>query len=99
MMRVAIHNPHSEVTEADSAYCLRRVGLALRRFEQPIKGVIVRLKDENGPRGGGDKHRVLVVAISGGGGRGLCSADSGIRGAVHVARRRAESKRGPRLGR
>ncbi|OLD45760.1 MAG: hypothetical protein AUI48_11445 [Chloroflexi bacterium 13_1_40CM_2_68_14] len=98
-MRVAIHNPHSEVTEADSAYCLRRVGLALRRFEQRIKGVIVRLKDENGPRGGVDKHCLLVIAIAGVGELVIDSAHSEIRAAIDVASSRAKQSVARRLGR
>jgi putative sigma-54 modulation protein len=98
-MRVAIRNRDSGVTEADSAYCLRRVRLALRRFEQRIERVIARLKDENGPRGGVDKHCQLVIAIPGVGELVIDSAHSEIRAAIDVASGRAKQSVARHLGR
>lgn len=41
----------------------RRLHFALRRFEDQIRTVTVRLQDENGPRGGVDTRCVITVDL------------------------------------
>jgi len=55
-----------ELTREDRAYIKRRVEAKVRKFEEAVDEVDVRLADVNGPKGGVDKvckARVLVPGL------------------------------------
>jgi putative sigma-54 modulation protein len=49
------------------AYARRRLGFTLRRFENRIRRVIVRLADINGPKRGMDSHCSITLQLRDGG--------------------------------
>lgn len=61
-MDIKIRAQNIEMSEALRHYVERRVGFTLRPFRRTLGGVVVRLSDLNGPRGGVDK-RCRITAI------------------------------------
>lgn len=47
-------------------YATRRLSFALRRFEQRVRRITVRLVDQNGPRRGVDSRCCMIVELVGG---------------------------------
>ena len=47
-------------------YATRRLSFALRRFEQRVRHITVRLVDQNGPRRGVDSRCSMIVELVGG---------------------------------
>lgn len=47
-------------------YATRRLSFALRRFEQRVRRITVRLVDQNGPRRGIDSRCSMIVELVGG---------------------------------
>lgn len=60
-MRVQIKARHVEVTKEMRIYIERRLHFALSRFSTELRGVLVRLEDVNGPRGGVDKRCQITL--------------------------------------
>lgn len=60
-MRITTRGRGVEVTEDLRERADRRVGFALDRFASDVAAVDVLLHDENGPRGGVDKHCQVTV--------------------------------------
>lgn len=55
-MRIEIRGQNVGLTPALEEYAVRRFTTALRRFDKRVSSVTIRFVDENGPRGGVDKH-------------------------------------------
>jgi ribosomal subunit interface protein len=55
-MRVEIRGQNVGLTAALEEYAMRRFTTALGRFDKRVSSVTIRFVDENGPRGGVDKH-------------------------------------------
>ncbi|MBI4912406.1 MAG: ribosome-associated translation inhibitor RaiA [Acidobacteria bacterium] len=64
-MRIEIRSVGFTTTEALRAHVLRRLGSALARRADRIRRVIVRMSDENGPRGGLDKSCRIEAVLAG----------------------------------
>ncbi len=65
-MKLTINSPGVIVNEILRNWIEERIDSALERFSEHIQDVSVILTDQNGPRGGEDKHcRVLVSLWSG----------------------------------
>lgn len=62
-MRISLHAPDSKNNLAERARDL--VESALCRYGDSIREVVVRIRDQNGPRGGRDQRCVLRVALLG----------------------------------
>ncbi|MFO0674985.1 MAG: HPF/RaiA family ribosome-associated protein [Polyangiaceae bacterium] len=61
-MNVEIRGRHLKLTRSFREYVEHRIGFALDRFVDRIRGVTVQVTDVNGPKGGVDKEcRVLVT--------------------------------------
>ncbi len=58
-----IQSLHFPCTDSISSHCRRRLGFALTRHADRVTRVVVRLGDENGPRGGPDKFCRLQVHL------------------------------------
>jgi ribosomal subunit interface protein len=94
------------ISESLQNYIRRRVGFSLRRFRKELDGVLVRLRDENGPRGGADKRYRVGVRLIPDGKVWVEQSDSDIYNAIRRAsarlghslaeelKRRKESHRG-----
>ena len=63
-MRLEIRSKELMLTEAIDAYVSRRMRLALGRFGPRLGRIMVRVGDENGPRGGVDKCCRVVAQTS-----------------------------------
>lgn len=76
--------------DEELAYVARRhLGFALDRFAGRIADVRLRIRDENGPRGGEDQHCSLAVKIIGHDELHLHDNDSSAERAIHRLARRA----------
>ncbi|WP_313953496.1 HPF/RaiA family ribosome-associated protein [Accumulibacter sp.] len=64
-MQIEIHAHGFPLSEALRAHVERRFQFAVGRFEDRVQGVIVRLSDLNGPRGGVDKHCQVQLRLRG----------------------------------
>lgn len=64
-MQVQIHASGIEVTAVLREQIMQRLGFALSRFDQAIQRIVIHLADENGPRGGVDKHCTLRIKVGG----------------------------------
>ncbi len=64
-MRLDIRGRHFRITAALQAHVTRRIRFALGRFDHGIRGIIVRIADVNGPRGGVDKRCHLHLDVAG----------------------------------
>ena len=65
-MTTQIRTTGVELTREDRAYIKRRIDAKVRKFEEAVDEVDVRLADVNGPKGGVDKvckARVLVPGL------------------------------------
>jgi len=62
-MRFSVSGDRVEVTPSLREYIDRRLYFALGRFGTAIDHVTVRVGDINGPRGGVDKHCLIVVKL------------------------------------
>jgi ribosome-associated translation inhibitor RaiA len=65
IMRIDIHTPNFELTEALRGHIERRLYFALGARHDRVRGIRVRLSDINGPRGGNDKFCQLSVVLPG----------------------------------
>ena len=62
-----IRTGHIDVAEdALQQYMSRRLSLALRRFQNAVRHVTVRMTDENGPRGGVDTRCAITADLTDG---------------------------------
>ena len=72
------------------AYVARRsVESALDRFRTRIRDITIKIRDENGPKGGEDQACSLAVRVQGGGETHLHDRDSSPESALHRLARRA----------
>ena len=62
-MRVDVRMMNVPGSRALESYVRRRVGNALERLSHRVRGSLVRIWDENGPRGGVDMHCQIIVAL------------------------------------
>jgi ribosomal subunit interface protein len=62
-MDIDIQARDFSVTQAIREYIKRRIGYALSTRLHHIKGIVVRLADVNGPRGGKDKYCQVQVRL------------------------------------
>ena len=60
-MRIELRTRGLGITDALRDHVVRRLDFALRRFGSEIDGVVGRLEDVNGPRGGRDKRCQLTI--------------------------------------
>lgn len=61
-MRVEVRFRGLEPSEALRAYARRRIHFHLSRFEQRVTEVVLRLTDDNGPKGGCDKQCHVMLS-------------------------------------
>lgn len=64
-MEIQIRRSNLHISENTIGFIERRLDFALRRFQEAIEGVTVRLSDLNGPRGGIDKSCQIRVFLPG----------------------------------
>lgn len=62
-MRIEVRGQNVAHSPALWAYAERRLSIALRRIEKRVPVVMVRLVDENGEKGGVDKHCRIEVPL------------------------------------
>lgn len=62
-MQIGIQTRGFDLTEALRNYCERRMRFALGSASDRVRSVLVRLTDENGPKGGIDKRCSIRVAL------------------------------------
>jgi ribosome hibernation promoting factor len=58
-----LRSQHLPISEALREHIARRLDFALRRFARRVGGVVVRLVDLNGPKGGPDKRCRIVARL------------------------------------
>lgn len=63
-MKIDIQSRHFELTEGLKAHIKRKLQFALSRMESHITAISISLSDENGPKGGVDKHCRLQVCLT-----------------------------------
>jgi ribosomal subunit interface protein len=66
-MRILVHHSNVQISGALADHVDHKIGLAIRRFQERIAAVTVRIIDENGPRGGVDTRCRVIVQLVGGG--------------------------------
>lgn len=64
-MQIRVHVRHASPTDALKRYIVERLEAALSRAVRRVREVEVWIVDENGPRGGADKHCRVAVALAG----------------------------------
>ena len=64
-MKLELYSSRIAVSESTQTYVERRLSFALGRFADMIHGIVVRLEDSNGPRGGIDKLCNMRVQLIG----------------------------------
>lgn len=64
-MQVIIHGQGVGISQPLEQHAARRIGFAVRRFEERVELVEVQLADVNGPRGGEDIECRLLVRLRG----------------------------------
>lgn len=61
-MNLEIRGRHLKLTQSFRQHVEQRIGFALDRFVDRIRGVVVQVSDVNGPKGGVDKEcRVMLT--------------------------------------
>lgn len=81
---------HDRPASEHLAWVARRtVANALDRFASRIRAITVKIRDENGDKGGVDQHCSLAVAVVSGREFHLHDKDSSAEGAVHRLAKRA----------
>ncbi|MBL8752295.1 MAG: HPF/RaiA family ribosome-associated protein [Planctomycetes bacterium] len=70
-------------------YARRALGSALDRFAARIRDVTVRIRDENGAKGGVDQHCSIAMRVDGGQELHLHDIDATPESALHRLARRA----------
>ena len=90
-MRFSVSGDRVKVTTGLREYIDRRLHFALGRFSPVIDHVRVRVGDINGPRGGVDKHCLIVVKLRASGSNPIAvdDNDEDLRAAVTRASNRA----------
>jgi hypothetical protein len=71
------------------AFARRTLGFALDRFASRIASVMLRVRDDNGPRGGADQRCSLEIQLVGGRALHLQDVDTSAEKCVHRLARRA----------
>jgi putative sigma-54 modulation protein len=61
LIEVVVRDAQDDMAETLRAYAIRRLSFALRRFEQRVRHVTVRLVDLNGPKRGVDSRCSMTV--------------------------------------
>ncbi|NQW04902.1 MAG: ribosome-associated translation inhibitor RaiA [Acidobacteria bacterium] len=64
-MTITIHTHGLDLTDGIHEHVHRRLRYALGRFSDKLTRIVVRLSDENGPRGGVDKRCLVTVGVPG----------------------------------
>lgn len=73
-------------------FARRRFAFALDRFQSRIADITLRVRDQNGPRGGPDQHCSVAIRVVGGPDLHIQDVDSSAEKAIHrLARRAARS--------
>lgn len=62
-MQIGVQTRGFDLTEALRNYCERRMRFALSPTSSKVRSVLVRLTDENGPKGGIDKRCSIRVVL------------------------------------
>jgi putative sigma-54 modulation protein len=65
-MRIELRPVNIQRSELLEAHVHHKIDLALRRFQDRVADVTIRIVDENGPRGGLDTRCRIVVSLVGG---------------------------------
>ncbi len=60
-MRIFIHSKSAQGTDSLRQYVQRNMRRAMERFSSIAQSIHVRLRDENGPKGGVDQHCTIEV--------------------------------------
>jgi ribosome-associated translation inhibitor RaiA len=90
-MDVMIRSTLSEVTDCMRSHVFRRAHAALGKYAAEVRVVTLRVRDDNGPRGGVDKQCRLTVELVGGGQLVARATEATFYTAVdHVMRRAAQ---------
>jgi ribosomal subunit interface protein len=63
IMNIEVRTSNIPISEALQLHIRRKIDLALRRFEDRVEHVLVRLVDVNGPKGGSDKQCRIVARL------------------------------------
>jgi ribosome-associated translation inhibitor RaiA len=63
-MNIELRSANVPISEALHEHVIRKIDFALRRFASRIEGIVVRLVDINGPKGGPDKRCRIVARLS-----------------------------------
>lgn len=75
---------HDRPASEQLAYVARRaLANALNRFASRIRGITVKIRDENGHKGGIDQHCSLAVSVASGKEFHLHDTDSSAESALH----------------
>ena len=64
-MQISIQARGFELTESLRNHCERRLLFALGSTGSKVRGISIRLSDENGPRGGSDKRCTIRAILHG----------------------------------
>jgi putative sigma-54 modulation protein len=98
-MKIDIRGLGFTLTEALREHADRRLRFALARRAETLEGVLVRLSDENGPRGGVDKACRVELRVKGQPPLVVEAKDADLYAAVDRAAGRAARALGHELGR
>lgn len=103
-MHLVIRGRNLNISDALADHCLQKLFKVARHFQGRVGGILVRLTDMNGPRGGVDKRCQLVIELPGVRQLIITTTDSDPYRAIDRAASRArysiarELKRGQRRG-
>jgi ribosomal subunit interface protein len=81
-MRVEIRGRRTLVSAAFREHALRRIGFALSRYGAALSRVVLRVADENGPRGGVDKQARMLARLRRGGQLEIAERDADLYAAI-----------------
>lgn len=94
---IVVHGLQASTALRD--YVARRLGFAFKRSQHTIRNMVVRLRDENGPRGGVDKICSVQLSLPGQAPVIVSERSSQIERAIDLAVNRAAQVLGRRLAR
>ncbi len=84
-MRFEMHGSPELRSEAVERFAMRAFDRALGRLGERVRGVLVRVRDVNGPRGGRDKVAHVEVALAHAGGFVVDARGDDVYGAIRQA--------------
>jgi ribosomal subunit interface protein len=98
-MRTEIHSTNLILTDELRRHVERRLRFALGRFSGSIVSAVVRLRDENGPRGGRDKVCQVVLRLNPSGTVAVKDTQTDLQKAIDLAADRSGRAAGRELSR